>query len=31
MIANPDWATKVRDGRWRELKGFTREALAELS
>jgi 2,4-dienoyl-CoA reductase-like NADH-dependent reductase (Old Yellow Enzyme family) len=31
MIANPDWAQKVRTGRWRELRGFTRELLAELT
>lgn len=30
MIANPDWAEKVRAGRWRELRGFRREMLAEL-
>jgi hypothetical protein len=30
MIANPDRAEKVRCGGWRELRGFTREALAEL-
>jgi 2,4-dienoyl-CoA reductase-like NADH-dependent reductase (Old Yellow Enzyme family) len=30
MLANPDWAAKVRCGRWRELAPFRREALATL-
>lgn len=30
MVANPDWTTKVRTGRWNELLPFRRETLATL-
>ncbi len=30
MLANPDWTTKVRAGRWNELLPFRRETLATL-
>jgi hypothetical protein len=30
MVANPDWASKVRAGRWQELAPFRREVLATL-
>ncbi|MEA3219706.1 hypothetical protein [Immundisolibacter sp.] len=30
MVANPDWAAKVRAGRWQELAPFRREVLATL-
>ncbi len=31
MLANPDWAAKVRSGRWRELVPFRREMLGALA
>jgi 2,4-dienoyl-CoA reductase-like NADH-dependent reductase (Old Yellow Enzyme family) len=31
MLANPDWAAKVRAGRWQDLKPFRREMLGELA
>jgi 2,4-dienoyl-CoA reductase-like NADH-dependent reductase (Old Yellow Enzyme family) len=31
LLADPEWAAKVRDGRTSELKDFTREAMATLS
>ena len=31
LLADPEWAAKVRDGRTSELKDFTREAMAVLS
>ena len=30
LIVDPDWVQKVRDGRFAELRGFDRAALAEL-
>lgn len=30
LIANPDWCHKVRAGHWRELKGYSKDMLAEL-